>query len=71
VETTPIHAPARDPKTMSVGLKLYEQITSATDDQARFQAVADAINALEQHLPGRDLLATKTDLSETELRLHK
>ena len=56
---------------MSVAPKLYEQITSATDDQARFRAVADAIDALEQHPPGRDLLATKTDLSDTELRLHK
>ena len=47
------------------------QMTSASDDQVRFRAVTDAIDALEQHLPGRDLLATKTDLSDTELRLHK
>jgi hypothetical protein len=56
---------------MSVALKLYERITSADDDQARFRAVADAIDALEQQLPVRELLATKTDLSETELRLRK
>jgi len=52
---------------MSVALKLYEQLTEATDDRERFRLIADAIGALEERWP-EDIVRTK-DLRETELRL--
>jgi hypothetical protein len=56
---------------MSIALRLYEQITAATNDDGRFRAIADAIDSLEQAMPARDTLATRGDLREMELRLQK
>jgi hypothetical protein len=54
---------------MSTALTLYERLTDAGEDQARARIVADAFASLEERLPARDTLATRAQLSETELRL--
>ncbi len=56
---------------MSVALNLYEQLNQATDESTRFQAIADAFDAMEQRYIAREHAATKADLRETELRLQK
>jgi chromosome segregation ATPase len=56
---------------MSVALKLYEQLSDATDDQARFQLIAHAIGQLEETWPRASEVATAHDVREAELRLQK
>jgi multidrug efflux pump subunit AcrA (membrane-fusion protein) len=54
---------------VSTALTLYERLTEAGEDGARARIFADAFNALEERLPALDTLATRTQLSETELAL--
>ena len=54
-----------------VALHLYEKLHNAPDDQARSKAIVDAFSELEERYPGLKETATRRDLSETELRLHK
>jgi excinuclease UvrABC helicase subunit UvrB len=56
---------------MSIALNLYEQLNRAGDEPERFQAIADAFDAMEQRYIARENVATKSDLRETELRLQK
>ncbi|NBC49317.1 MAG: DUF1640 domain-containing protein [Gammaproteobacteria bacterium] len=56
---------------MSVALELYEQLSDAADDQARFQLIAHAIGRLEEAWPRASEVATAQDVRESELRLQK
>jgi hypothetical protein len=56
---------------MSVALELYEQLSDAADDQARFQLIAHAIGRLEEAWPRASEVATAHDVRESELRLQK
>ncbi|TVQ89493.1 MAG: DUF1640 domain-containing protein [Chromatiaceae bacterium] len=56
---------------MTLALRLYEQITHGADENARFGAVAEAIELLEQRLADHASLATRADVHATELRLQK
>jgi SMC interacting uncharacterized protein involved in chromosome segregation len=56
---------------MSVALKLYEQLSDAADDQARFQLIAHAIGQLEETWPRASEVATAHDVRAAELRLQK
>ncbi|XSG83812.1 MAG: hypothetical protein ACPW60_08715 [Methylohalobius sp. ZOD2] len=52
-------------------IDLYEKLASATDDKARAKIIAEAFEALEERYPNLSDTVTRTDLSETELRLIK
>ncbi len=52
-------------------IDLYEQLASAPDDKARARIIAQAFEALAERYPNLAEAATRTDLSETELRLAK
>ncbi len=56
---------------MGVSLKLYEQLTEAGEDKVRARLLAEAFEALEERYPLPEEVATRTHLSETELRLLK
>jgi len=56
---------------MSAALRLYEQLTEATDDKTRARLIAEAFDALEARFPQIGDLATQGHLRETELRLQK
>jgi predicted amino acid-binding ACT domain protein len=56
---------------MSVGLRLYEQLSEAQDDKTRARLIAEAFDALENLYPHLQDLATQGHLRETELRLQK
>ena len=56
---------------MSSVIDLYERLSTAEDDKARARIVAEAFEALEDRYPHLSETATRTDLSETELRLTK
>ncbi|MGQ9686646.1 MAG: hypothetical protein ACUVT2_10130 [Thiobacillaceae bacterium] len=52
-------------------IDLYDQLTNAPDDRARARILAQAFEALESRYPHISELATRTHLSETELKLTK
>jgi len=52
-------------------IDLYERLSTAEDEKARARIVAEAFEALETRYPHLSETATRTDLSETELRLIK
>ncbi len=56
---------------MSSVIDLYERLSTAEDEKARARVVAEAFEALESRYPHLSETATRTDLSETELRLIK
>jgi dsDNA-specific endonuclease/ATPase MutS2 len=56
---------------MGLALKLYEDLSAAPDDAARFRLIVDTIDALEQQWPRAGELALKSDVRESELRLQK
>ena len=56
---------------MGMALRVYEQLTEAGEDTARAHILAEAFDVLEQRYPPLDALATREQLSETELRLRK
>ena len=56
---------------MSSVIDLYERLSTAEDDKTRARIVAEAFEALEDRYPHLSETATRTDLSETELRLIK
>ena len=56
---------------MSSVIDLYERLATAEDDKTRARIVAEAFEELENRYPHLSETATRTDLSETELRLTK
>jgi hypothetical protein len=56
---------------MSAALRLYEQLTEATDDKTRARLIAEAFDALEARFPQISELATQGHVRESELRLQK
>jgi hypothetical protein len=54
---------------MSAALRLYEQLTEATDDKTRARLIAEAFDALETRFPQLSDLATQGHVRESELRL--
>ncbi|MFB1488904.1 MULTISPECIES: DUF1640 domain-containing protein [unclassified Thiocapsa] len=56
---------------MSTVVELYEALASAPDERARARVIAEAFERLEERYPHLPDLATRTHLSETELRLQK
>ena len=56
---------------MTSVIELYENLAAATDDKTRARIIAEAFEALEERYPNLSDVATKTCLSETELRLQK
>jgi predicted phage-related endonuclease len=56
---------------MSAALRLYEQLTEATDDKTRARLIAEAFDALEARFPQLADLATQGHVRESELRLQK
>ena len=56
---------------MTSVIELYENLAAATDDKTRARIIAEAFEALEERYPNLSDVATKTNLSETELRLAK
>ena len=56
---------------MSSVIDLYERLATAEDDKTRARIVAEAFEELENRYPHLSETATRTDLSETELRLIK
>jgi hypothetical protein len=56
---------------MSAALRLYEQLTEATDDKTRARLIAEAFDALEARFPQIGELATQGHVRESELRLQK
>ncbi|MDZ7750200.1 MAG: hypothetical protein U5S82_00735 [Gammaproteobacteria bacterium] len=56
---------------MTSPIQLYEALTSAPDDKTRARIIAEAFERMEERYPEVKDLATRTALSETELRLQK
>ena len=56
---------------MGTALHVYEQLTEAGENTVRARILAEAFETLEERYPSLDSLATRTQLSEAELRLHK
>lgn len=56
---------------MSSVIELYEQLSSAPDDKVRARVIAEAFARLEERYPEVTDLATRSGVSETELRLKK
>ena len=56
---------------MSAALKLYTQLTEASDDKTRARLIADAFDALEGRFPQITDLATQGHVRKSELRLQK
>ncbi len=52
-------------------IELYEKLSSAPDDKTRARIIAEAFETLEERYPRLSDVATRQDLSETELRLIK
>ncbi|MDP3363839.1 MAG: hypothetical protein Q8S52_17155 [Methylobacter sp.] len=55
----------------AVALHLYEKLNEAPDDKARSKAIVEAFSELEERYPNLREVATRHNLSETELRLQK
>ena len=56
---------------MGLALRLYEQLSEATDEWARFRLIADAIGELEDSWPRPGEVARAGDVRESELRLQR
>ena len=56
---------------MSSAVDFYHELVHAPDDETRARIIARAIERIEAAYPGLSEVATRTDLSETELRLQK
>lgn len=56
---------------MGLALRLYEQLSEATDERVRFRLIADAIGELEDSWPRPGEVARAGDVRESELRLQK
>ena len=56
---------------MSVGLRLYEQLTEAPDEKTKARLIAEAFEQLEDRYPQLKEVATQGQVRETELRLQK
>mgnify|MGYP001048629882 FL=1 len=56
---------------MSAALRLYEQLSEATDDKTRARLIAEAFDAVEARFPQIGDLATQGHVRESELRLQK
>ncbi len=56
---------------MGVALKLFEQLTDAANDEARFRLIAEAIGQLEDALPRPGEIASPHHVRESELRLQR
>jgi len=56
---------------MSVALQLFEDLSHTSDDGERNRIIAHAFEQLEARYPELAHVATRTDLSETELRLQR
>lgn len=54
---------------MSVALQLFESLNDTHDERERNRLIARAFEQLEERYPQLLNVATRTDLSETELRL--
>jgi len=52
-------------------LDLYDRLRTAPDDETRARIIAEAFETLEERYPHLGDMATRTNLSETELRLIK
>ena len=57
--------------TMSVALRLYEQLSEAQDDKTRARLIVEDFEALEDRYPHLRDVATQSQIRETELRLLK
>ena len=55
----------------AVALHLYEKLNEAPDDKARSKAIVEAFSELEERYQNLREVATRHNLSETELRLQK
>jgi hypothetical protein len=56
---------------MGLALQLYEDLTNAGEDRVRARVIAEALEQIEARYPDVRDMATKTHISETELRLQK
>ncbi|MBN2701506.1 MAG: hypothetical protein JXR29_08655 [Methylothermaceae bacterium] len=56
---------------MTSVIQFYEQLSSAPDDKTRARLIAEAFERMEERYPEVKELATRSGLSETELRLQK
>jgi DNA repair exonuclease SbcCD ATPase subunit len=56
---------------MGSAVELYEKLASAPDEKTRARLIAEAFERMEERYPEITDLATRTQLSETELRLQK
>jgi len=52
-------------------IDLYDRLRTAPDDETRARIIAEAFGTLEERYPHLGDMATRTNLSETELRLIK
>jgi len=62
---------SRGEPSPSLGLTLYEEITEAPDEMARFRVIVHAIDTLERRTPRADAIASPANVRESELRLQK
>ncbi len=56
---------------MGLALRLYEQLSEATDERVRIRLIADAIGEFEDRWPHTSEILRGSDLRESELRLQK
>ncbi len=54
-----------------LAIDLYEKLTEAVDDKTRSRLIVQALSELDNRYPDLKDMATRRDLSETELRLRK
>jgi type VI protein secretion system component VasF len=52
-------------------IELYDKLRSAPNEEVRARVIAEAFEALDERYPHLRHMATRQDLSETELRLVK
>lgn len=52
-------------------LKLYDDLRRAANEEEKDRIIAEAFDALDDRYPHLGNIVTRTDLSETELRLQK
>lgn len=52
-------------------LKLYDDLRHAANEEEKDRIIAEAFDALDDRYPHLGNIVTRTDLSETELRLQK
>ena len=56
---------------MPGAVDLYYELTHAPDEESRARLIANALERVESRFAALDEVATRTDLSETELRLQR